>query len=398
MEEIFDEIIERRDTDSLKYDFAARRGKPADVLPLWVADMDFRAPACVLDALEARARHGVFGYSESRGDYQGVLRAWFKRRHGWDIKEGWLVKAPGVVFALYNLIQALTRAGDAVIIQQPVYYPFANAVNDTGRTLAVNRLAYKDGRYSIDFEDFEDKIVKNRVKLFIACNPHNPVGRVWRRDELEALGRICLKRGAIVISDEVHQDFVYAGNRHLVFADVNPEFADNTITCTAPSKTFNLAGLKSSNIFIANKPLRDKFQRQLAATGYGEPGIMGLVACKAAYREGDAWLDGLLSYLAGNLAFVREFVKNHLPGVSLVEPEGTYLVWLDFKALGLCARELDEIIVGRAKLWLDAGTMFGAGGEGFQRVNIACPRAVLRDAFARLQEALAKKGIAGKTS
>ncbi|MDR2006263.1 MAG: pyridoxal phosphate-dependent aminotransferase [Acidaminococcales bacterium] len=396
MDNVFDEIIERGNTDSLKYDFAVRRGKPADVLPLWVADMDFRAPACVQDALAARARHGIFGYSDSREDYYFVLREWFKRRHGWAIKEDWLVKSPGVVFALYNLIQALTRAGEAVIIQQPVYYPFADAVNDTGRVLTVNRLVYKNGEYSIDFDDFEDKISKNRVRLFIACNPHNPVGRVWRREELDLLGRICLKHGVIVISDEVHQDFIYAGNRHLVFADINPEFPDNTVTCTAPSKTFNLAGLKASNIFIANKTLRDKFRKQLTSTGYGEPNVMGLTACKAACREGDVWLDNLLAYLAENIAFVREFVRERLPGVSMVEPEGTYLIWLDFNALGLGARELDEIILSRAKLWLDAGTMFGAGGEGFQRINIACPRAILREAFARLQRTLAEKGIAGK--
>jgi cystathionine beta-lyase len=264
--------------------------------------------------------------------------------------------------------------------------------------LAVNRLLYKNGGYAIDFDDFEDKAIKTRARLFILCSPQNPVGRVWRREELDTIGQICLKRGTTVISDEIHQDFVYAGSRHLVFADIRPEFTDNTITCTAPSKTFNLAGLKASNIFIANKTLRGKFKRQLKRTGYGEPNTMGLVACKAAYGGGAAWLDGLLEYLAGNLAFVREFVQNRLPGVSMVEPEGTYLVWLDFGALGLNAQELDDFILYEAKLWLDAGTMFGEGGEGFQRINIACPRARLRDALMRLERALARKGIAGKIS
>lgn len=384
----FDKIIDRRGTDSLKYDLAAKRGMPEDIIPLWVADMDFPAPPEVLDALVEKSRHGIFGYSDTIGDdYFNALADWYASRFNWHLSPKWLVKTPGVVFAICTAIRALTEEGDAVLIQEPVYYPFAGSVRANNRNLVVNELVYRDGRYYIDFDDFEDKIARNRVRLFILCSPHNPVGRVWSEEELAVMGEICLKYGVKVVADEIHADFVYPGYRHHVFETIRPEFADMTITCTAPTKTFNLAGLQISNVFISNTELRKKFKQELEKTGYSQPNIMGLVACKAAYRYGAQWLEDLKSYLVSNLALVRDFLAQELPSVRLVEPEGTYLLWLDFRALDLPDKELNDLIVQKAGLWLNAGPMFGAGGEGFQRINIGCPAATLQKALERLKKA-----------
>lgn len=384
----FDEIIDRRNTDSLKYDFAKEREKPEEILPLWVADMDFKTPACVIDALVDKSQHGIFGYSETKRDYFEVLQHWFSSRFHWKIQPEWLVKTPGVVYAISTAIRALTAKGDAVLVQQPVYYPFSRSVLVNQRKLVVNQLIYSQGKYRIDFEDLEEKVIKNQVKLFILCSPHNPVGRVWTREELIRLGDICLKHGVIVISDEIHADFTYQGYRHLVFADVKPEFSKIAVTCTAPSKTFNLAGLQISNIFIASGDIRSKFRQEIARSGYSQMNTMGIAACRAAYAKGGEWLAQLKEYLAGNLNFLSGFLQEKLPSIRLVEPEGTYLAWLDCSGLGLDGQKLEDLIVNRAQLWLDSGTMFGAGGEGFQRVNIACPRIILQQALIQLEDAV----------
>lgn len=384
----FDKVINRSNTNSLKYDFATQRGKPESVLPLWVADMDFQAPACVIEALAAKSCHGIFGYSDTDSTYFEVLQGWFSRRLGWQIEPQWLVKTPGVVNALHLAITALTQPGEAVIIQQPVYYPFASAVHLTGRKLVVSQLVLQNGQYRIDFADFEAKIKAHQVKLFILCSPHNPVGRVWTQEELLRLGDICLRHNVLVIADEIHGDFVYPGHRHQVFAALSPDLQDITVTCTAPSKTFNLAGLQLANIFIPREPIRQAFRRAYAQSGMSQLGIMGIVACQAAYAGGEDWLEQLKTYLSGNLDFMRHFLTNALPQVSLVEPDGTYLVWLDFRQLGLSAKDLDHLIVHQAGLWLDEGPMFGAGGDGFQRINIACPRVTLERALNQLCRAL----------
>ncbi len=384
----FDEIIDRRNTDCIKYDFAHKRGKPDGLLPLWVADMDFKTPDCVIRALEEKCSHGIFGYSEVDECYFEVLKDWFSEQFSWNIKHSWLVKTPGVVYAVCTAIRSFTNNGDAVLIQQPIYYPFAESVNVNNRELIINQLVYSDGQYLIDLEDFENKIIENNVKLFILCNPHNPVGRVWTKDELIAMGDICLKHGVIVVSDEIHADFIYPGFKHIVFADIKPEYGDIAVTCTAPTKTFNLAGLQASNIFISNTELRKAFKSEIVKSGYSQLNLMGLVACKAAYSQGREWLEELRIYLCGNLNLLRNYLKQHIPQVKLVEPQGTYLVWLDFKELGLSDKQLDDLIVHRARLWLDAGTMFGTGGEGFQRINIACPRSVLKQALTQLGQAI----------
>jgi len=387
----FDRHIERRNTDSLKYDFAARRNKPADILPLWVADMDFRTPPAVVEALVARAEHGIFGYSDSGDAYFAAVEGWFSRRFGFAVRPEWLVKTPGVVFAISCAVRAFTEPGDAVLIQQPVYYPFTEAVQSNRRKLVVNELVCRDGAYSIDFAGFERQIKENGVKAFILCSPHNPVGRVWTREELTRLGEICLRHGVLVISDEIHADFTYPGHTHTIFPNIAPAFADNCVLCTAPTKTFNLAGLQISNIFIPNKALRHKFKQELTRVGYSQVNVMGMDACRAAYAEGEQWLGELRVYLLQNLIFLREYVRDHMPGVRLVEPEGTYLVWLDFRALGLAGQALDDLVVYKAGLWLDAGEIFGAGGAGFQRLNIACPRAALERALAKLAGALRER-------
>ena len=385
----FDRVIDRRNTYSIKYD-PASRGKPDDVLPMWVADMDFAAPPCVTDALVARAKHGIFGYSESDAAYYAALQKWFGERFGWSVEREWLICTPGVVNALYVAVRAFTKPGDAVVVQNPVYYPFNSAVKQTGRELLVNELVYdrhapNEGRYTIDFDDFESKI--KQAKLFIMCNPHNPVGRVWTRDELIRMGEICLRHGVTVIADEIHQDIVFPGRRHLVFAAVDERFSGITVTCTTPSKTFNLAGLLHANIFISNKTLHAQFKQEYANCGLSQPGIMGLAACEAAYANGAEWVDELASYLAGNTALIREFLAARIPAIKLIEPEGTYLAWLDFSALTLSDAELDNAITGKAKLWLNSGPMFGKGGSGFQRMNAACPRSVLQKALERLEKA-----------
>ncbi|NMB14689.1 MAG: pyridoxal phosphate-dependent aminotransferase [Gallicola sp.] len=386
----FDEIIDRKGTNCLKYDFASERGKPEGVLPLWIADMDFKAPDIVLERLSEIVNHGIFGYSDSKEDYFLVLKNWFEKKFGWKVKEEWLVKTPGIVFAIAAAIHAFTKEGDAVLIQQPVYYPFSETILDNKRKLVNSPLKRTGDRYEIDFEDFEEKIIQEQVKLFIFCSPHNPVGRVWEKDELKRIGEICLKHGVIVVSDEIHSDFVYPGHQHTVFASLSKEISDITITCTAPSKTFNIAGLQISNIFIENPVLREKVKKAIAQTGYSQVNQIGLAACQAAYEGGEEWLEELKEYLAGNIEYTRAFLKEHLPKITLIEPEGTYLLWLDFKAYNLTEEEREELIVKKAGLWLDSGSMFGPDGEGYERINIACPRKTLEKALWQLKEVFSK--------
>ncbi len=384
----FDEIIDRENTDSLKYDFAAERGMPEDLLSLWVADMDIRAPKEINEAIIKMAEHGIYGYSDTKDDYFEALRNWYSKRHGWDISEEWLVKTPGVVFAVATAVKAYTEKGDAVLIQEPVYYPFSGVIEANERKLVNNSLVYDGEKYSIDFEDFEKKIVEEKVKMFILCSPHNPVGRVWDLDELERMGDICLKHNVLVVSDEIHADFVFPGKKHIVFSKIKKEFEDNVVICTAPSKTFNIAGLQVSNIFIPNSDLRLKFREELNRVGYSQLNNIGLAAAKAAYQYGENWLEQLMEYLASNFKFMDEFLKTRIPEIKLVKPEGTYLAWLDCRGLGISDEEIEDLIVNKAKLWLDGGTMFGKDGEYFQRVNIACPKATLEKALLQLEEAV----------
>lgn len=384
----FDRVIERRNTRSLKYDFAVEWGMPEDVLPLWVADMDFKTTSYIEDALAERVKEGIFGYSEVKTPYFETVRDWMVRRHDWKPQEEWLVKTPGVVTALAMAVKAYTEPGDAVLIQLPVYYPFSEVIEDNGRRVVSSNLYRgEDNRYHMDFEDFEEKIIQNGAKLFLLCNPHNPVGRVWTREELTRLGDICMKHGVIVVSDEIHQDFVFQG-KHQVFAGLKREYEERCIVCTSPSKTFNLATMVLSNIFIPNRDLRKRFRKQLDAAGISQLGVMGLIACETAYCKGEEWYLAMREYVRGNIAYVKTYVEENLPGVTMTAHEGTYLLWLDFSGTGLSETELEERIVHKAGLWLDGGGMFGESGKGFQRINVACPRSILEEAMKRLEEAV----------
>lgn len=384
----FDQVIDRRNTNSLKYDFAPERGRPADVLPLWVADMDFQAPPPVLEALRQAVDHGIFGYSEAKEDYAQAVIGWFARRFGWQPQPEWLVKTPGVVFALATAIRALTQPGDRVLIQPPVYYPFANVIRSNGRVVVENRLVYQGGKYTIDFADLEEKIRTEEVKVLLLCSPHNPVGRVWTLPELQQLGAICQKHHVFVISDEIHCDFAFPGHPHHVFPLANPALLEQTMVCTSPSKSFNLAGLQVSNIWIPGQAPRKAFLAELNRQGYLQINKLGLVACQAAYTGGAPWLDQCRAYLRDNLDFLRRFLAQRLPQLRLVEPQGTYFAWLDCSALGLDAKALSQLILHRAKLWLDDGRLFGGGADQFQRIVLACPRSTLAQALEQLAQAV----------
>ena len=381
----FDRIIDRKNTRCLKYDFAVKRGMPEDVLPLWVADMDFETSSYIEDALTERVKEGIFGYSDVQTPYFEIIRDWMVRHHDWEPQEKWLIKTPGVVFALAMAVKAYTDPGDKVLLQQPVYYPFSEVITDNGREVVSNDLVLtEDGTYKIDFADFEQKIIANGIKLFLLCSPHNPVGRVWTREELETIGDICVKHGVMVVSDEIHNDFIWEGT-HTVFAGIKKEFADISVTCTSPSKTFNLASMLISNIFIPDQTLRRKFRKEMDRAGISQLGVLGLVATEAAYAHGDEWYAAMKNYVRDNIAFARAYVEENLPGVHMIDTQGTYLIWLDFRQTGLTVEQLDHKIIYEAGLWLDSGKIFGKTGEGFERINVACPRAVLQEALDRIR-------------
>ncbi len=380
----FDQVVDRKNTLSVKYDFAQEYGFPTDTLPLWVADMDFKVSSYITEAMEKLVQHEIFGYCDVKEYQFEPVKDWMKRHYNWEPKGEWVVRTPSVVFALAMAVQTLTREGEAVIIQQPVYYPFSNVVRRNRRKLVVSELVQdENGVYRMNYEDFEEKLVRENVKLFLLCSPHNPVGRVWTREELERIGDICMKHNVWVVSDEIHADFAFK-RPHTVFLDIKEAYKDRSIVCTAPSKTFNIAGLQLSNIFIPNDEIRSVFQENVYAAGYSCLATAGLVACEAAYRHGEEWYRGVTAYIHENIEFTRRFVEERLPKVIMTEPEGTYLVWLDFRKCGFTDEELNEKVLKEAKLWLDAGNMFGPAGEGFQRINVACPRVTLTQALERL--------------
>ncbi len=387
MDRDFNQIIDRHNTNSLKYDFALQRGKSADILPMWVADMDFQAPTAVCSRLEELSRFGIFGYSDNQTSYFDAVLNWYQKHFNWTAKKEWILRTPGVVFAIAAAIRGLTEEGDAVLIQEPVYYPFSSIITQNKRKKIINPLVNKNGHYEMDLDDMEQKIIDNHVKLFLLCSPHNPVGRVWTLDELEAVGNLCQKHGVIIVSDEIHSDFTFEGHTHYVFASVSDAFAQNSVICTSPSKTFNVAGLQISNIFVPNPNLRKKVKDAIAATGYCEVNYFALAACETAYREGETWLNELRKYLTDNLHYVYAYLMKYLPEIRLVEPEGTYLLWLDCRNLKMTEKERIDAIENKGKLWLDTGSMFGEAGTGYERINIACPRATLEECLNRLRKA-----------
>lgn len=387
----FDTPIDRTHTWSIKHDFKKENGKADDILPLWVADMDFRSPDSVVEALKKAVDHGIFGYSRADESYFDAVAAWYQKRHHLTLQPEWMTCTPGIVFALSIAVRAFTQEGDAVLIQPPVYHPFSRAILRNKRTLVENPLVLKDGHYEMDLEDLEQKVLDEHVKLMILCNPHNPVGRVWTREELTALADICLRHHVYVISDEIHGDFVWQGHEQTPYASISEEACLHSMMCTAPSKTFNLAGMATSNLFIPDPEMRRKFRSELLDVGQENMNRLGLFACRAAYEGGGEWLDQLIGYLAGNLALVRDFCKNRVPQIQLVEPEGTYLAWLDCRELGMTDDELMAFFSNEAKVWLDPGTHSGEQGSGFMRFNLGSSRSVIAQALDQIEAAWKKR-------
>ena len=387
----FDTPIDRTHTWSIKHDFKKENGKADDILPLWVADMDFRSPDSVVEALKKAVDHGIFGYSRADESYFDAVAAWYQKRHHLTLQPEWMTCTPGIVFALSIAVRAFTQEGDAVLIQPPVYHPFSRAILRNKRTLVENPLVLKDGHYEMDLEELEQKVLDEHVKLMILCNPHNPVGRVWTREELTALADICLRHHVYVISDEIHGDFVWQGHEQTPYASISEEACLHSMMCTAPSKTFNLAGMATSNLFIPDPEMRRKFRSELLDVGQENMNRLGLFACRAAYEGGREWLDQLIGYLAGNLALVRDFCKNRVPQIQLVEPEGTYLAWLDCRELGMTDDELMAFFSDDAKVWLDPGTHSGEQGSGFMRFNLGSSRSVIAQALDQIEAAWKKR-------
>lgn len=382
----FDRIINRRGTDCVKYDNIVPSGRPENTIPLFIADMDFAVAPEIVEALHKAVDRQIYGYPIRGKEYFEAIAGWYRRRYGWELSEEWLLTTPGVVDALNLAVRAYTEPGDRVLILTPVYGPFGSAVKGNGRVIAECPLLYEGGRYSVDFAAFEEVIVREGVKLFLLCSPHNPVGRVWTVDELTRMGEICLAHGVTVIADEIHSDFVFPGHKHTNFAAISKAFADHSITCTAPSKTFNLAGLWNSNILIPSPELREKFAAEMARCNTPMPTIFAFEACKAAYNHGEAWLGELIAYLADNMAFVQSYCAEHLPLVKFAENEGTYLMWGDFSAYG-SPEELEKKFFDGG-IWMNRDADFNASPAGFYRINVATPRAVLQEAMERMKEIL----------
>ncbi len=398
----FDEEIDRRGTQSIKWEFMEREDQPGHwdhtdrsfgdgrVLPLWVADMDFRCPEPVVRALVERAQNGVFGYSSPTPEFFRSIVRWLKRRHEWEIQPEWICLTPGVVLGLNMLVRTFVAPGERVLIQPPVYHPFRYAIEKADAEVVTNPLVLADGRYCMDLDDLERKARDPRVKMLILCSPHNPVGRVWTADELTRLGEICLRNDVLVVSDEIHGDLVYRGHRFTPFAKISPELTQRSVICTAPSKTFNLAGLQTSCIIIPNESVRSRFAQTLDRHGLHLLNTFGLVALQAAYDQGEEWLEQVLVYMESNLDYLEEYVRQHLSQISVIRPEGTYLAWLDCRRLGLDEAALKKLMLKDARVYLDDGVIFGEEGAGFQRINIACPRSVLAEALERIRAAIGR--------
>lgn len=403
----FDEEISRKGTHSIKWEFLFENGRPIygdhanpqlgrdRILPMWVADMDFQGPPGMIEALVQRARHGIFGYSLAGDSYYEAVLGWMQRRYGRSVPRDWLVVTPGVVPAINMLIQALVKPGEKVLVQRPVYYPFFSAIENNGAQLVSNSLLLENGRYHMDFADLATKAAKPDVTMAILCSPHNPVGRVWLPEELAQFGQICRDNNVLIVSDEIHCDLIYADHTFTSFASLNPDFAENSIICTAPSKTFNVAGLKTSNLIIPQKAWRQKLMQVMMRHGLLGGNAFGLVATEAAYNHGEAWLEAVMNYIQDNYRFMASYIAKHLPQLKVIPPEGTYLVWVDCRALGLDSAARKELFMGDAKVFLDEGELFGPEGEGFERFNIACPQSILAEALDRIKTAVARLAVSG---
>jgi aminotransferase/cystathionine beta-lyase len=387
--------IDRSGAGSDKWD-SMKKANPAvgrDIVPLSVADMEFKTAPEITAGLQDYLTDLILGYTGPTERYYDAVRFWMKNRHSWDIEDRWIVNSNGVVAALYNCVKAFAAPGEGVIIMPPVYYPFYMAIERNKRKVVANRLLVKNGRYEIDFDDLETKTADPHNKLLLFCSPHNPVGRVWEKEELKRLGDICLRHGVTIVSDEIHFDLIMDGYRHTVLAGLGEDYAHNTITCTAPSKTFNLAGMRASNIIIPNEKLRQKYLGEISLSMSGPAlNILGYRACEIAYTRCGPWLDELIPVIDGNRKTVEDFMARRIPGIRVFRMEGTYLQWWDCRGLGMDYRELEKFMVHQARLFLDEGYVFGEEGQGYERINLACPAAVLEEALERLEGALERRG------
>lgn len=386
----FDEIIHREKTHSVKYGLRTKNFGTEDVIPLWVADMDFRTPDFVVDAIRRRAAHELYGYTFIPESFYESFQSWMKRRHGWDVRREWILYCPGVVPSLVVALLSFTAPGEGVLVQTPVYYPFFSIILNNGRILVENPLEIRNGRLCMN-EDRLAACLDEKVKIMFLCSPHNPGGTVWKREELARLGELCLKNKTIIVSDEIHADLVFRGHEHCPTASLAEAMAQNTVTLVSPNKTFNIAGLSASVAIIPNRELFDCFKQTLENLHWMIPNIFAITAFEAAYSGGEGWLEQLLAYLEGNLNQVMDFMAREIPKIKPIRPEGTYLVWLDCRELGMTPEALKAFMIGQARVGLNEGPMFGTGGEGFQRMNIACPRSVLNEALARIAGATSKK-------
>jgi cystathionine beta-lyase len=389
----FDLELDRRHSSSIKWAAPGRNlsadEAAADPLPMWVADMDFRSPPPVIEALDKAIRDGIFGYSFRTHGYEEAVCGWQKKRFGWDAKPQWLVQMPSVVTGLNLIIRVFSRAGDAILVQPPVYGHFFNDAVENGRQVveAPLQLDERSRSYSFDADAFEAAITP-KTKIFLLCNPHNPTGNVWQEADLRRMGEICLRHNILVVSDEIHQDLVFSPNRkHVPFASLGEEFADNSIVCTAPSKTFNLAGLKCSNLFIANEKRRGEVQRALVRGGMSFVNMLGAVACEAAYRDGEPWLDELLAYIRENHRHFAASVHQAIPALRVFGTDALYLAWMDCRGLGMSSPDLEKFLLTKARVWFDRGSKFGRQGDGFMRVNLGCPRSRVDEAVERMKAA-----------
>jgi cystathionine beta-lyase len=382
----FDTVINRKGSGSVKWDRADNLYKVSDVIPMWVADMDFKSPPAIIKSLNKVAGWGIFGYTMAPDSYCESIIAWMKKRHDWEIQKDWIVFTPGVVPALRLLVKSFTQPGDQIIVQTPVYYPFFAAIKDNGCEILDNPLCLQDMQYAVDFDDLERKITP-RTKMIILCSPHNPVSRVWTTAELKQLGEICIRHNILVVSDEIHSDVIYRGFKHVPFPAVSKEFQDHSVVCTAASKTFNLPGLRTSNIIISNPELRKSFTDVMRNCGMAPPNMFGIAATEASYRYGESWLKQLLVYLQGNVELFQQFAKDRIPGLKVIQPQGTYLLWLDFRDCRIEISQLETVLREKARVGLEAGEQFGCKEPGFRRMNIGCSRATLTEAMNRLEKA-----------
>lgn len=383
----FDAVIDRSNNFAAKWSEMDKKYGTNDLLPMWIADMDFKTAPCIIDALRDRLEQGIYGYTTRPASYNESIASWTDRRYGWNINPKWLIFSPGVIPTISILIQEMTKENDKIMIQEPVYSPFNSVVKQNKRNLVISPLIkLEDGNYVMDYEDIESKI--KDVEVFILCNPHNPVGRVWTKEELKKLGDICIRHNVLVISDEIHSDIIFKNHKHIPFGSISEEFAQNSITCMAPTKTFNIAGLQTSQVILPNEEHYQILDNAFIRLDIRRNNAFSLVATEAAYNHGEDWLNEYLKYIEENMDFAINYINENIPSLKVRKPEGTYLLWVDFSETGLSDEEVAKALVDKGKVALNSGESFGTGGKGYQRINLACPRVMVEDGLSRIKKAI----------